>query len=175
MMRKYLNFFFVVALWIFSSVAVVYAKDADFTLYFEQSSKVWNIPKPLLLAIAKKESSLYPWCINVEGRDFYPKSQNESLKIIKEAMAQGKSFDIGLMQINNFWLKHLDLQPEIVLEPQNNIHIGAWILAKEIERHGYSWKAIGSYHSPFLKNPDRAKRYAKIILNELRVSFDNAE
>ena len=75
------------------------------------------------------------------------------------------SHDIGLMQINNWWLKHLRISPEVALEPRNNAMLGVWILANEIRRHGYNWTAVGAYHSP---TPARQRMYAQVVARKYK-------
>lgn len=132
---------------------------------FDEPCRRYGVPKALVLAIAQTESSLSPWVINIAGQDYHPQSREEALRFIYTARARGLSHDIGVMQINNWWLKQLNLSPETVIEPRNNALIGTWILAQEIRRHGYNWKAVGAYHSP---NPQRALRYAHVVLRRAR-------
>lgn len=68
--------------------------------------------------------------------------------------------DLGLMQINSLWFAELARRGVSVaqlLDPCTNIHAGAWILSKQIERFGNTWRAIGAYHS---KTPEHNARYA---------------
>ncbi len=127
---------------------------------FDAPCRRFGVPKRLVIAIAKTESSLKPWVVNVAGKDHYPKTKQEALHIIHDAKARGLSHDIGIMQINNWWLKKLHISSETALEPINNITLGVWILAQEIRRHGYNWKAVGAYHSPTLW---RQQAYAKRV------------
>lgn len=115
---------------------------------FDAPCSRYRVPKRLVLAIAKTESGLDPWVVNIAGKTYRPGSRAGALAIIRQARARGLSHDIGLMQINNWWLKHLNISPEIALEPRNNAALGVWILAREIQRHGYNWTAVGAYHSP---------------------------
>lgn len=59
----------------------------------------YRVPKRLVLAIAKTESGLDPWCVNVAGKDYRPGSRSGALAIIRQARARGLSHDIGLMQV----------------------------------------------------------------------------
>lgn len=69
--------------------------------------------------------------------------------------------DIGLMQINSShlpWLEKYGITREKLLnDPCLNVHVGAYILAENIYRHGYTWKAIGAYNA---KSPEKQARYA---------------
>lgn len=134
---------------------------------FDEPCKRYGIPKKLVLAIAKTESSLDPWVINVAGRDYRAKSREQALSIIHAAKARGLSHDMGIMQINDWWLRKLNISPETALEPENNVTLGVWILAREIRRHGYNWKAVGAYHSP---TPWRQQQYAHRVARHYKGS-----
>ena len=51
------------------------------------------------------------------------------------------------------------------LDPRNNAMLGVWILANEIRRHGYTWTAVGAYHSP---TPARQRMYAQVVARKYR-------
>ena len=129
---------------------------AVFDLFDEPCAR-YGVPKAVALSIAKVESGFAPWVVNVAGKDFRAKTREQALYIIHAARAYGLSHDIGIMQINNYWLRKFNLSPEVALEPRNNVHIGVYILASEIRKHGFGWKAVGAYHSP---TPWRQAQYA---------------
>lgn len=127
---------------------------------FAQACEKYNVSPGLARAIAKTESNLHPWAVNVAGRAHYPASAAEALRIIADAKEKGLSHDVGLMQVNSRWLKILGISPETALHPANNVTLGVYILALEIRRHGYNWKAVGAYHSP---TPARQMAYARKV------------
>ncbi|MDO5537788.1 MAG: lytic transglycosylase domain-containing protein [Desulfovibrionaceae bacterium] len=108
----------------------------------------FGISETLALAIARTESGINPLCITIEGREHRPASFEQAARLAGEAMRQGRSVDLGLMQINSWWLKRLRLDPRDVLRPATNVLLGVWILHQEMLRHGRVWKAVGAYHSP---------------------------
>ena len=55
-------------------------------------------------------------------------------------------------------IARLRLKTALVLA--NNVTLGVYILALEIRRHGYNWKAVGAYHSP---TPARQMAYARKV------------
>lgn len=115
-------------------------------------------PPPVLVkAIAKQESGLNPLAINVAGKSHYPATREDAEQIIREAIAAGKSFDVGKMQINNWWIECFAINPFSLLDPDVNEAWGKWILAEEIARHGLNWQAVGKYHSP---DQERGRQYA---------------
>ena len=130
---------------------------------FEFPCRTLEIPKPLVLAIAEVESGLRPWTLNIAGRSFHFDSKVEALLKAQEARAAGRSFDVGLMQVNDWWLRKYGLSLEAALDPSANIYLGGWILKQELDRHGGDVRAaVGAYHSP---NPVRASRYAQRVLS----------
>lgn len=150
-----------------SSASSALATDTGYLNLFEMAGQTWAIPTTLIKAIAKTESNYHPWAVNIAGRSYYPETREEALDLIRSAMARRKSVDIGIMQLNSWWLKRLKLTPEQILDPEPNILMGSWILAQELNRYGYHWKAVGSYHTPVDKNPERARQYASKVLSKL--------
>lgn len=140
--------------------------------YFVEPCQAYNVPLALALAIARQESGTRPWTINVAGQAYFPASREEASAIASRAMAEGRSFDVGLMQVNSFWLKKYQIPVEDVLDPPSNIAMGVWILAREIQRYGLTWQAVGAYHTPLERNLDRAKHYAVSVLTHMRAICD---
>jgi soluble lytic murein transglycosylase-like protein len=62
------------------------------------------------------------------------------------------SLDLCAMQINSQWLPKLArfgiAGGDLLADECTCIYSGAWILAGEVDRHGYSWEAVARYHSP---------------------------
>ncbi|WP_022657486.1 lytic transglycosylase domain-containing protein [Desulfovibrio desulfuricans] len=114
-------------------------------------------PPKLLEAITRQESDLNPLAINVAGKSYLPATREEAERIIQAAQAAGKSFDVGLMQVNSWWMERYGIPPASLLDPEVNATWGKWILAQEIARHGLNWQAVGKYHSP---DVERGRRYA---------------
>ncbi len=134
---------------------------------FGQVAKEFSLQPEILNAIADHESGYNPWAVNVAGRSFYPSSREEALAIIEEN--RKKSFDVGLMQINSYWIKKFDLTPAEALEPEENLRLGAWILRYCLDRYGYNWRAIGAYHTGSPKNlPERSRAYAVKVMNKYK-------
>ena len=104
---------------------------------FKEASVRYGVAEALLVAIARVESSLNPNAINKSNRN--------------------GSEDIGIMQINSWWLpklKNYGIEREDLFDRCTNINVGAWIMAGNIKRYGYTWKAVGFYNSstPRLQN-----------------------
>jgi hypothetical protein len=117
-------------------------------------------PPALVKAIARQESGHNPLAVNVAGKSHYPATREEAERLIREALAAGKSFDVGKMQINSWWMERFGIDPFSLLDPAINESWGKRILAEEIARHGLNWKAVGKYHSP---DPERGRQYAWLV------------
>ena len=122
--------------------------------------KAQEPPPALVKAIARQESGLNPLAVNVAGKSYYPATREEAERLIREAIAAGKSFDVGKMQINNWWMNRFGIDPVSLLDPDVNEAWGKRILAEEIARHGLNWRAVGKYHSP---DVERGRRYAWFV------------
>ena len=106
----------------------------------------YGVSSELLFAIARTESALDPQAV---GHN------------------QDGTHDIGLMQINSAWLPTLaahGIGEQDLLEPCTNIQVGAWILAGNVQRLGYTWDAVGAYHAT---NPSLRRAYAARISRQL--------
>lgn len=113
------------ALWVFH----VSAQAGDLERCFESAAERYGIAAALLRAIAVAESGLRP---NALGRN------------------PDGSWDVGLMQINSWWLPTLaryGIREADLWEPCLNVQVGAWILAWNIARYGYTWEAVGAYNA----------------------------
>lgn len=140
--------------------------------HFVEPCRAYQVPLALAMAIARQESGSQPWAINVAGQSLYPTSKADARRIADWAWDKGFSFDVGIMQINSFWLKRYSIPVEDVLDPHKNIAMGVWILAKEIQRYGLTWQAVGAYHTPVARNPERARQYAVNVINHMRAICD---
>ena len=106
----------------------------------------YQVNSMLLYAIARTESGLNP---TVVGRN------------------TNGSRDVGLMQINSSWFAQLaryGIEESHLLDPCTNIHVGAWILAQNVARYGYTWEAVGAYNAV---DPGRRKRYIEKVHRHL--------
>jgi soluble lytic murein transglycosylase-like protein len=78
------------------------------------------------------------------------------------------SYDIGCMGINSSWLPMLEKKFGIseydLYTPCTNIHVGAWLYARNVRRFGDSWRAVGAYNA---KNEQKRIAYAWKIQSKL--------
>ena len=75
------------------------------------------------------------------------------------------------MQINSWWFKRYGYERELGLDVCWNIHMGAYILGYEYDRHKDIWQAIAHYHSPSKKYQQRyVNRIYKEVVKWQRVN-----
>ena len=114
---------------------------------FEEAAARYQVPSVLLKAISRVESAGNPSALN-RNKD--------------------GSFDIGHMQINSRWLpklSHFGISRDQLWDPCTNTLVGAWILAQNVQRIGYSWSAVGAYNAA---SPVMRDRYARKISDVLK-------
>jgi len=100
----------------------------------------------LLRAILVVESRLNPKAINVN---------------------MNGTRDIGVAQINSIHLPVLQnhgIHESHLMDGCVNTYVGAWLLRKQISRHGLNWFGIAAYHSV---TPDKNFRYQVLVYNEM--------
>ena len=114
---------------------------------WSQAAARYRLSSDLLYAIARTESSLNPAAV---GRN------------------RDGSRDLGLMQVNSRWLPRLasfGISERELLKPCTNIHVGAWILAGNVQRLGYTWNAVGAYNAA---SPQRRAAYVARVRRHLK-------
>ncbi|WP_432735679.1 lytic transglycosylase domain-containing protein [Maridesulfovibrio sp. FT414] len=144
------------------------------TPLFKQVAEEFSLQPEILYAIADHESGYNPWALNIEGHSIYPKTREEALSIIEKN--RRKSFDVGLMQVNSYWIGKFDLSVKEALEPEENLRLGAWILRYCLDKYGNNWKAIGAYHTGSPRNlPERSRAYAVKVMKKYQQLLDKAD
>jgi soluble lytic murein transglycosylase-like protein len=112
---------------------------------FEDAGKKYAISPMLLECIARTESNLDPTATN--------KNKNGSV-------------DIGLMQVNSYWIRILGLDRDrLITDACYNTMAGALILRQCIDRHGYTWEAVGCYNAISM---DKKTAYSWKIFRQLK-------
>ena len=111
---------------------------------FASAAEQFGVPEHVLRAIAQVESGGNP---NAVTRN-YDGSKN-----------------FGLMQVHQLWLPRLQQELGItklsLLEPCNNIKVGALILADNLRRYNNDlWRAVGFYNA---KSPVPQNRYIRKV------------
>ena len=131
--------------WLFILIGL--APGVGYSACFDEAAARYGLPVPLLKAISRVESSGRPTAVN--------KNRNGTR-------------DIGHMQINTGWLptlQHFGISEDRLFDVCTNTYVGAWILAQNISKLGYSWDAIGAYNAV---SPRKRSVYAQKIAAVLR-------
>jgi soluble lytic murein transglycosylase-like protein len=113
---------------------------------FEEAGAIYGVSPQLLWAIAKVESNFDASAINRNANG---------------------SHDVGLMQINSWWVERGLLSPTLwraLGDPCTNVKVGAWILAQCFQRYGLSWEAVGCYNAT---SPKKRAKYAWKVYSSL--------
>lgn len=113
---------------------------------WDEAAARYGLSSHLLYAIARTESGLNPAAV---GRN------------------RDGSRDIGLMQINSSWLPTLashGINEHHLFDACRSIHVGAWILAGNVSRLGYTWEAVGAYNA---RSAPLRRAYAHKVHREL--------
>ena len=142
-------------------------ESESYDFQFVRSCDYWKVPLKLALAIARHESGMNPWAVNVSGQSYMFRTRDEAHRMVDLAWRRGESFDVGIMQVNSYWVRRYGLDPHLLLDPKKNIIFGVWILSKEIERFGLTWRAVASYHTPVDEHPERGANYAAAVIHQL--------
>jgi hypothetical protein len=163
---------FVIA--IIMMMGCVLSKQYDFSAKCENvihsHERAHGIPRKLLKAIAlietgKKNSQglwvPHPWTINVEGRGYFFETKEEAIKATNKFIKQGRSVDVGCMQINLKHHPHAFKDLEEAFDPWTNVGYSLSFLKKLKESQGTWEKAVSHYHSAV---PSRHKPYARKVL-----------
>ena len=96
---------------------------------FAEAGKTYGISPVLLKAISEVESNGNPLAIN------YNKHSG--------------STDVGHMQINSYWKKHLGNRYDYLFNACYCTTVGAWILKQCMDRYENDWDAVACYHTGY--------------------------
>lgn len=95
-----------------------------------QAAQCFQVNPLLIKAIIWHESKNQPQAVNIN---------------------KNRTVDVGIMQINTVHFSSLKArgidEQRLRQDSCANVFSGTWILKQKIERYGYTWDGIGSYHS----------------------------
>ena len=125
-----------------------------FTFCFEEAGSTYGISPQLLWSIARVESNFNPHAINWNSNGTY---------------------DFGVMQINSTWCPIIGRELwSRLADPCTNVYVGAWVLSQCVQRHGYTWEAVGCYNaSSKIKRIRYARKIYDVIRKEIQTSYKN--
>ncbi len=124
-------------------------------------AKLYKINPCVVFAIIDTESSgnSNAITVNYDHRHRSYRTRRQALKVIGYRY---RDMDIGLMQINYYWIrKKLKVTKSMLLKPLYNIDIGEWLLKELLIKYNYDYtKAVTAYHSSDYK---RGTYYAEKV------------
>lgn len=101
-----------------------YLSFAFYHCFFD-AGKRYGVDPVLLIAIARVESNFNPRAVNVN---------------------KNGTKDYGIMQINSSWLERYRIPKEWIFEPCYNIHFGAMVLRRCMEKYKKISHAVDCYN-----------------------------
>jgi Transglycosylase SLT domain len=123
--------------------------------------KQHNIPSGLLLAIAKVESNVEAYALNIQGKPVIKNNKPQAASLVYEALEEGiTNIDVGVMQLNVKWHQENFSSIEEMLDPKKNIEYAASFLLKLHKKYGDWHKAVRFYHS---STHEYHRKYSKKI------------
>ena len=91
-------------------------------------------------------------------------SSKKELDQISTALSHAAGYDAGLMQINRWWVKKLNLSlSDLLLSPEKNATTGCMILAEALDRCGNMHEALEIYHHGHVGNGKYARKVQKAL------------
>lgn len=135
---QYRGLFYLAAMLVLFAGSASAAVSYDYC--FEDAEKIYGVSAQLLWSISKHESNHRPNAVNRNTNGTY---------------------DYCHMQINSSWRRTIgEARWQMLSDPCYCTKIGAWVLARCIADHGYTWQAVGCYNS---SRKERQKWYANRI------------
>lgn len=132
-------------------------------------------------AVVLTESQGWPWAIwdNTANRRYTLPNQAAAVAVATKLIAAGHKLDMGLAQVDSWWLQRLHLSVNQVFNPCENVHVGAAILASDYKAslaHGYKGgqamtAALEDYNSGKLAG-DRL--YAQLVYHQAHAPYVSA-
>ena len=136
--------------------------EQELSLLISKAEKKHQIPAGLLAAIAKTESGMKAYALNVGGRSMFLESISTAQEVLEDKLNAGlTNIDIGVMQLNYRWHGgEFDSLVEM-LTPESNINYAAKLLGSLYAQHGTWHKAVRYYHSA---TPEHHRKYSRKVV-----------
>nr|WP_132273666.1 transglycosylase SLT domain-containing protein [Neorhizobium sp. JUb45] len=136
----------------------------------------YGIPEGILYSVGLTETgrkgSLYPYAMNIEGKAFFPPSQQEAMQKFREARSEGKKLiDIGCMQINHHFHGENFASAEQMFDPRLNVEYAAKFLSNLHNRHETWTMAVARYHAGPNNDPAQKRYVCRVISNLVATGY----
>lgn len=138
--------------------------------YFIEASKKYNINYKTLRAIAEVESNNYEYVINVNKNHIFKGphifdnyfTANMYMDLVLDPTFA--NYDVGVCQINTFWLDKLGIDNEDLLDRKTNIYIAAKIYKDNLKRCKNNIYCALSMYNTGKKKSKAGYKYAKKVI-----------
>lgn len=162
-----------------AGINVAYARAISVPLGYQKIARAYGIPPKIFFSIALVESRKkiygskvmpWPWTLNVEGKAFRYHSRKQAWLALNRFLADKRSVDIGLMQINWNYHKKALRNSWLAFDPFHNMRVSAQILQSCYKQKKQWWICVGKYHSPGRKTAqiNRANAYRKRVAEQYK-------
>ncbi|WFR97372.1 transglycosylase SLT domain-containing protein [Rhizobium tumorigenes] len=136
----------------------------------------YGIPEGILYSVGLTETgrkgSLYPFAMNIEGKPFFPASENAALQLFAQAHQSGaKLIDIGCMQINQYFHGENFASVEAMFDPHSNVEYAAKFLSVLHDKHETWTMAVARYHAGPNNNPAQKVYVCRVIANLVATGY----
>lgn len=133
---------------------------------YDDAAHKYNIDPNILRAITLVESSGSQFALNIGGKAYFPANYEDAAIILQRLRNKRVTFDIGVQQINKFWLdKFYEGNYHYALDACFNIELSAAIIDYERSICNDTWDAVGRYHS---KTPSLKFRYMSRVITAFK-------
>ncbi len=122
--------------------------------------------KAPISGLEKSPTLVRNWHSDRKNRHVYVLSisSKKDLDQISTALSHATGYDAGLMQINRWWVKKLNLSlSDLLLSPEKNAKTGYMILAEALDRCGNMHEALEIYHHGHVGNGKYARKVQKAL------------
>jgi soluble lytic murein transglycosylase-like protein len=142
----------------------------------QAAARKYGIPEGILYSVGLTETgrkgSLYPFAMNIEGKPFFPASENAALQLFAQAHQSGaKLIDIGCMQINQYFHGENFSSVEAMFDPHSNVEYAAKFLSVLHDKHDTWTMAVARYHAGPNNNPEQKVYVCRVIANLVATGY----
>lgn len=142
----------------------------------QSAAAKYGIPEGILYSVGLTETgrkgSLYPYALNIEGKPYFPASQNAALLTFAAAKQNGaKLIDIGCMQINQYFHGENFASVAAMFDPHSNVEYAAKFLRALHDRHETWTMAVARYHAGPNNDPAQKVYVCRVIANLVATGY----
>ncbi len=159
-----------------TSISSAQASNSACEQEIQAAALKYGIPEGILYSVGLTETgrkgSLYPYARNIEGKAFFPPSEQDALRQVDVARRSGaKLIDIGCMQINQYYHGENFRSAEEMFDPRRNVEYAARFLRNLHDRHETWTMAVARYHAGPNNDPAQKQYVCRVIANLVATGY----